>query len=237
VAYWQGTFDRATALGTEALVLFRRQDDDFGTAMVLCDLALAASHGPDPANAVALFLDSLDAWRKIGNKEGLVDWLPCVATLAIACRWHELGVRLLAAVERASETIGYRFEPPELARQEQALDVAQSTLGLAAYTEAMAEGRRLTLESAIATATELLTALREEPAAKEEQKKPAPYGLTRRELDVLRLLIDGRSDRQIGDALSISHRTVMSHVEHILNKLDVDSRTAAATQAVRLGLV
>ena len=70
VAYWQGTFDRATALGTEALMLVRRQDDDFGTAMVLCDLALAASHGPDPANAVALFLDSLDAWRKIGNKEG-----------------------------------------------------------------------------------------------------------------------------------------------------------------------
>ena len=237
VAYWQGTFDRATALGTEALMLFRRQGDNYGTAMVLCDLALAASHSPDRAHAVALFVESLDTWRKIGNKEGLVDWLPCVATLAIACQRHELGVRLLGAVERASETIGYRFEPPELARQQQALDVARSSLGLPAYTEALAEGRRLTLESSIAAATELLTALREQPATNERQEKPAPYGLTRRELDVLRLLTDGRSDRQIGDALSISHRTVMSHVEHILTKLDVDSRTAAATQAVRLGLV
>jgi DNA-binding NarL/FixJ family response regulator len=117
------------------------------------------------------------------------------------------------------------------------MDVARSSLGLPAYTEALVEGRRLTLESSIAAATELLTALREQPAANERQEKPAPYGLTRRELDVLRLLTDGRSDRQIGDALSISHRTVMSHVEHILTKLDVDSRTAAATQAVRLGLV
>jgi len=65
----------------------------------------------------------------------------------------------------------------------------------------------------------------------------APYGLTPRELDVLRLLVEGRSDRQIGEALSISHRTVMRHVEHILAKLAVDSRTAAATQAVRLRLV
>ena len=56
-------------------------------------------------------------------------------------------------------------------------------------------------------------------------------------MDVLRQLVDGRSDRQIGDTLSISHRTVMRHVEHILAKLDVDSRTAAATQAVRLHLV
>ncbi len=61
--------------------------------------------------------------------------------------------------------------------------------------------------------------------------------LTPRELDVLRLLVEGKSDREIADALGISPRTVMRHVTGILDKLGVSSRTAAATLAVRHGLV
>jgi DNA-binding NarL/FixJ family response regulator len=61
--------------------------------------------------------------------------------------------------------------------------------------------------------------------------------LTSREQDVLRLLVEGSSDREIAEALGLSYRTVTSHVRNILGKLDVTSRTAAATQAVRRGLV
>ncbi len=60
---------------------------------------------------------------------------------------------------------------------------------------------------------------------------------TPREQDVLRLLVEGRSDREIAEALGIGYRTVTSYVRNILAKLDVASRTAAATQAVRRGLV
>ncbi|MFN8661542.1 MAG: LuxR C-terminal-related transcriptional regulator [Thermomicrobiales bacterium] len=62
-------------------------------------------------------------------------------------------------------------------------------------------------------------------------------GLTPREMDVPTLLVEGHSDRQIGERLYISHRTVMRHVESILGKLQVESRTAAATLAVRQGIV
>jgi DNA-binding NarL/FixJ family response regulator len=64
-----------------------------------------------------------------------------------------------------------------------------------------------------------------------------PAGLSSRELEVLRLLVDGRSDREIAAALFISHHTVMRHVSSILGKLGVESRTAAATHAVRERLV
>jgi DNA-binding CsgD family transcriptional regulator len=67
--------------------------------------------------------------------------------------------------------------------------------------------------------------------------KASVAGLSPRELDVLRLLVDGRSDREIAAALFISHRTVMTHVANILNKLGVSSRTAAASLAVRDGIV
>jgi DNA-binding CsgD family transcriptional regulator/tetratricopeptide (TPR) repeat protein len=64
-----------------------------------------------------------------------------------------------------------------------------------------------------------------------------PFGLTARELEVLRLLATGMSDRAIGEQLFISRHTVMRHVSHILAKLDVDTRTAAASIATRDGLV
>ena len=65
----------------------------------------------------------------------------------------------------------------------------------------------------------------------------APYPLTPREHEVLRLVVDGRANQEIADALGISLRTAQTHVAHILTKLDVDSRTAAATRAVREGWV
>jgi DNA-binding CsgD family transcriptional regulator/transcriptional regulator with XRE-family HTH domain len=63
-----------------------------------------------------------------------------------------------------------------------------------------------------------------------------PLGLTRREVEVLRLLAEGHSNRKIADELFISHHTVMRHVSNILSKLGVESRTAAARAAVDHGL-
>lgn len=60
----------------------------------------------------------------------------------------------------------------------------------------------------------------------------SPYGLTAREIEVLAFVVQGHTDRQIAERLFISHRTVMRHVTHILRKLDVESRTAAAARAV-----
>jgi len=66
---------------------------------------------------------------------------------------------------------------------------------------------------------------------------PSPLGLTARELDVLRLLAEGASNGAIGKRLFISPKTVSVHVSHILDKLGVRSRGAAAAIAHRHGLV
>ena len=62
-------------------------------------------------------------------------------------------------------------------------------------------------------------------------------GLTRRELDVLRLLAVGRTNREIADELFVSPRTVDMHVRNLLRKLDCRSRADAARRASELGLV
>ncbi|MFC6018034.1 LuxR C-terminal-related transcriptional regulator [Plantactinospora solaniradicis] len=61
-------------------------------------------------------------------------------------------------------------------------------------------------------------------------------GLTRRELEILGLLVDGWSDQRIANRLVIAQRTVAAHIEHILIKLTVPGRTLAAVRALRLGL-
>lgn len=68
-------------------------------------------------------------------------------------------------------------------------------------------------------------------------RAPAPESLTERELDVLRLVALGQSNRQIGKALHISEATVRTHVSNILAKLHLNSRTQAALYALRGGLV
>ena len=74
------------------------------------------------------------------------------------------------------------------------------------------------------------------PAAMAPAAPPDTFGLSRRELEVLALIAQGRTNREIGDRLFISQKTVGVHVGNILSKLGVSGRVEAASVAIRLGL-
>ncbi len=74
-------------------------------------------------------------------------------------------------------------------------------------------------------------------ARQDEPQAARPFGLTDRELDVLRLLGQGKTNPEIAAALFISPRTAGVHVTHILRKLDATTRVQAATIADRAGLL
>jgi DNA-binding NarL/FixJ family response regulator len=65
----------------------------------------------------------------------------------------------------------------------------------------------------------------------------APPGLTPRETDVLRLMVAGLSNRQIGEALHVTEGSVKFYVNKILSKLGVADRTQAVTAAIRRGII
>lgn len=66
---------------------------------------------------------------------------------------------------------------------------------------------------------------------------PTQEALTEREVEVLKLLAFGQSNRQISQSLQITEKTVKTHVSNILGKLGVASRTQAALYAVKVGIV
>ena len=83
---------------------------------------------------------------------------------------------------------------------------------------------------------------RREPSSVPEERggasPPAPLeGLTYRELEILPLLVQGKSNPEIAEDLTISRATVKVHVSHIINKLGVSDRTQAVVHAIELGLV
>jgi DNA-binding NarL/FixJ family response regulator len=69
------------------------------------------------------------------------------------------------------------------------------------------------------------------------QPEPVVHSLSERELDVLRLMVAGKTNREIARELILSVSTVKTHVEHVIAKLDVADRTQAAVKATRLGIV
>jgi DNA-binding NarL/FixJ family response regulator len=98
------------------------------------------------------------------------------------------------------------------------------SLGVAELAEAI----RAAVQGRATLSEEVLSYIGTSPAT-----EPA---LTKRELDVLAALSEGKTNKQIAVDLSLSHGTVRIHVSHILAKLGVENRTAAALYALRHGL-
>ena len=73
--------------------------------------------------------------------------------------------------------------------------------------------------------------------APEDHAEPLTESFTPRELEVLRLLPAGKTNRQIAQELHLSLSTVKKHLERLISKLGVSDRTQAAVKAIDLGLV
>jgi DNA-binding NarL/FixJ family response regulator len=109
-------------------------------------------------------------------------------------------------------------------------------LGEEAFAVEWTAGRALPLAEAVAEAL-TVTIDGAGTAADKALTLATQHGLTRREVEVLGLVRQGCSNREIGERLYISERTARTHVQNILDKLDVSTRAAAAAYAVEHGLV
>lgn len=149
-----------------------------------------------------------------------------LATLAALRGDAALASDDLAMAERLARREGLL---PDLAmillQRAELLGIAHAD-GRSALREAREIMRALGMRSALARAD----------AVHDAAAVATPNQLTRREIDVLRHLAQGKTNREIADTLSISEHTVVNHLSHIFGKIGVDNRTAAAAYALRHGI-
>jgi DNA-binding CsgD family transcriptional regulator/tetratricopeptide (TPR) repeat protein len=150
----------------------------------------------------------------------------------VATRWDTLSFAYPAAYARFREAEALLASRGPRPQAEQAIRAAHQTvvrLGAAPLrreVELLAQRGRLQLgEPADAT-----------PESKAPHSQAESFGLTPREAEVLALVAEGRTNRQIGQALFITPKTASIHVSRILAKLGVTGRGEAAAVAHRLGL-
>jgi non-specific serine/threonine protein kinase len=184
--------------------------------------------------AAAALRSALTMCLEINHTQGIAFSLDTLGWIAAAEGRYGRAAALLGAADRLWE----RFHDPRLGipamhrAHAEATAATRGALGERRHVELYAAGAALSLQEAVDRAVaESRTA-----ATRTGAERPRNHGgwaaLTAREREIAALVAEGLSNRRIAERLSISKRTVDSHMEHIMGKLGYASRTQIATLAV-----
>ncbi|MEU1343824.1 LuxR C-terminal-related transcriptional regulator [Streptomyces sp. NPDC005827] len=216
----------AERTGREAIALAEAYGERWARAHVSAALAFRIRERGDTAAAQELVLAALDLLRGFNSYVAVAHCLELLAWLTAGSGDHERAARLLGSSSTLFRDIGetvYKFPQLAAARKQYEEDLVRA-LGQARFESAFAEGGRIDgPDQAVDIALDTGDAA---PAAAPSAALSSP--LTRREQQVAALVAQGMSNRRIAAELVLSPRTVDSHVERILAKLDVGNRAQIA---------
>jgi predicted ATPase/DNA-binding CsgD family transcriptional regulator len=237
----------------EGLAGHREFGDRWQAALALLDLAAVSLHEGDHPSAWQFLSEGLRLAHSFGD-QGRVWWyLRGFAHLAAVQGQPYRAVRLSSAANALSDRMRgarlndhswrpYGWNSPIAAAAigidfpalEGHLAAARTHLDERLFQEAVAAGRGLSVDDAVAVA---LTPEASAHEATFNEADALPFGLTRRELQVVRLAAEGKTNRQIAEELVLSDKTVKRHLDNVFGKLGVSSRAAATAAVIRAQLV
>jgi non-specific serine/threonine protein kinase len=224
--------DRAAAFYERLTASGRDDGDDISLANGLRGLAMLAERRGELEQALAGFIEASAVAINFGDRVFASHGLEAAAAVLARLGQSALAVRFIAAADTARSEMktppGHRLEAHDYSF-EQTLAAAQEALGAETFTAAWTAGAALSLEEALAEVADFAR----QTSAPEFAAPTGDESLTERQREILRLLVDGLSDKEIATALGITRRTAAHHVAAIRAKLGASSRTAAAAIAVR----
>ncbi|MBA2247941.1 MAG: tetratricopeptide repeat protein, partial [Chloroflexia bacterium] len=243
LSWTMNRLDEAADIHERAKALYAATGDQRGIAWSVTNVGRIAAQQHDYPRAIPNLTEALDHYEALGDRGGSAEALEGIAQIAIGLGDHERAAMLLAAADGLREAVEHPIAP---------IDRGPYTEMLTALRERLGDGfeRQWEADRSL-SAAEIKTLARE---ILEEQLIPAKtaprparrvnartlikdMGVTDREIEVLALVAAGKTDRDIGEELFISTRTVQSHVANLLTKLEVSTRSAAVARALRSGII
>jgi DNA-binding CsgD family transcriptional regulator len=224
----EGDLEGALRNGQEALEIARRLGSGWMESFaerLLARLELALGN---VGEAEGYAQDALWHLARRGLALSIPECLDTLAVIAASRESFEEAARLLGAAAAGRERLGTVRVPSE-PKFWATLDMrTREFLGDEAYERAYAGGAAMEMDEAVAYARR----------ARGERKRPSHgwESLTPTELDVVRHIADGLTNRQIGERMFISRGTVKVHLSHIFAKLGISSRSQLAAGGVRQGI-
>lgn len=247
VAVRQGQYERSAHLLEESLLLRRERGDKWGIGTSLGTLGWVALRQGDFKRMRALLGESLAVRMDIGDRSGIA-W--CLEKLAEAIMleveatpsarravWLEQAASILGVAAALRAPVRSMIDPADQPEYERMLMALRAVLGETVFAACWKEGSMMTMQQAVDYALH-------EPEMPAEVTLPLSAqavkerfgGLTEREREVAALIAQGRTNREIAEALVVGVKTAETYVTRILNKLGFDSRVQIATWAMEKGL-
>ena len=189
--------------------------------------------------AIAAYRESLENQIALGMSPENAALLMTIMSVVHDLGRPTLAARLAGAADAAGDWRTSRTTPEDVAEFEAHIAALRSALGSAAYDAAWAAGRAQPLAAIVADLRALEPRDADTPTAPKVDPVAAAraLGITPREHEIVALLAQGLTDREIADRLFISRKTASNHVTAVLAKLDLATRSAVGVFAIRHGLI
>jgi predicted ATPase/DNA-binding CsgD family transcriptional regulator len=232
VAVRQGQYERAIPLLEQGLALNREHGDRWGTGTLLGSLGWIALRQRDFKRMIERLGESLAVRMEISDRGGIAWCLEKLAESKFDRSQFQEAARIFGHAESVRAPIGSVIDPADQPEYSRIISGLRSALGAEAFAALWAEGKAMRIDEVIECA--LAETASAAQAARGEKEKFG--GLTVREREAAALIAQGKSNREIAEAMTVGVKTVETYVTRILNKLDFDSRVQIATWAMEKGL-
>lgn len=212
--------------------------DQIQMAAALEVLGRVVNETGDQPRGVGFLVASLRLRLKLGILHDLAEFVEHLSYVIVSLD-PALATRLLAAAAADREVTGVARLAGDVTAWNQAVATAQAALGATEFDGEWRAGHTMTVIAAGREAEAAFAALA--PSGMSLAADPPPstpdFDLTPRELEILQLVAAGHTNRVIAATLFISPATVKRHVTNILAKLNLPTRAAAISHALRAGLI
>jgi predicted ATPase/DNA-binding CsgD family transcriptional regulator len=215
-----GELDRALELGGEALNMSKARGELWIRSLLLNVMSQACWQQGERQRAEALAREGAWCNHALEDWPGLAIPLETLAWMAAEQAAHEHAATLLGIAQYTRESSAFIMVEPYRPQHARSVALAAAGLGQPAFDAAFQRGQAMTITEGVAYAIQDKQPPKPTPAAKPGSRA----ALTRRQLDIGRLVADDLSNKQIAARLFLSERTVETHITNILNKLGLNSR-------------